>query len=273
MDPHYDDEEDDFFRDVARSKKSLKEDVLDETFKKAEILKGMRPKEERKLTKKPFRLLGVVLISIAIISILIINLAPWMYIKYDAEYGTIEEFYYRGFENKEEHYYREIDYIFESPCTNCSNNSKNFIGITKDDFTNIPRLTSYGFFILIALGVLLTVIELFFRMRNLSMDIASVIHSMFAAASVFVGVFVMFLSIKFIGLYFLLYYNMAFIEASGINSVVIVFLVPIILIIISALIMRIAFTVMKINFREFENKLKSERTEPPYSTFENRSKV
>ena len=133
-----DDTVDDFYSDIKKSRKALKEDILDETFKKAEISKGLRPKEEKKVTKKTFLKLGIILIIIAIISLVVINHLTWMYVKYDADYGTIEELYYRELVNKEDQSYKEIDYIFESQCTNCSNNSKNYIGITKDDFTNIP---------------------------------------------------------------------------------------------------------------------------------------
>ena len=96
-------------------------------------------------------------------------------------------------------------------------------------------------------------------MRNFSMEIANVIHSTFAAAAIIISIVVALSSIKFLGSYFLLYYNRAFIEAPGINNVILIFLVPIILIVIAFAIIKIATTVMNINFNEFEKKLAREK--------------
>ena len=41
-------ENEDFFLDVRKTRKKAKEDILDETFEKAEISKGLRPKKEEK---------------------------------------------------------------------------------------------------------------------------------------------------------------------------------------------------------------------------------
>ena len=265
MRPSDEDIDEDFFADVRKNRKATKEDILDETFRKAEMLKGLRPKEKKKVTKKPFLKLGIVLIIIAVISLVAINYAPWMYIKYDAEYGTIQEFFNRDF--KEGHYYNEIDYIFESPCANCSNNSKNFIGLTKDDFTNIPKTTSYAFITLALLGIIFIIFEIIERRRNFSMEMVAVVHSTFAAAALTVSIFVVFTVIKFLSSYFLLYYNRPFIEVSGVNNVKLIFPVPIILIVISFASIIIAINIMKINFHEFEKKLVSEKTRSTLSSF------
>ena len=196
-----------------------------------------------------------------------------MYIRYSADYGTIEEFYYKGFENKEGNYYEEVDYIFESPCTNCSNNSKNFIGVTKDDFTNIPNMASYGFIFLVLLGLIFTLFELIERMLNFSLEITAMIHTIFAAAAILVSIVIVASCIKFLGLYFLLYYNIPFIEASGVNNVILIFLAPIILIIISLAIIKVTITVMKINFDEFVKKLKSNKPHPAFSSRKNGAKI
>jgi len=253
------------FSDIRKIRKSAKEDILDETFKKAEISKGLRSEPEENITKKPFLKLGIILIIIAVLSLAVINNLPWMYIKYKADYGAVEELYYRDFKNEEGHYYKEIDNIFESPCVNCSNNSTNYIGLTKDDFSNIPKNTSYGFITLAILGIVFTIIEVFRRRRNFSINTASIIHSVFASAALFIGVVVALLSIKFIGFYFLLYYNKPFIEVLGIKNIILIFIAPIILIVISYAIIMIAIIVMKINFNEFEKKLKSEKSHLSYS--------
>lgn len=263
----------DFHSDIRKIRKVAKEDMLDETFKKAEISKGLRPKEGGRVTKKPFLKIGIVLIIIAVVSLAIINYLPWMYTKYSSESGTIQELFYKDFENKEENYYRETDYIFESPCTNCSNNSKNFIGLTKNDFTNIPRTASYGFITLAILGLIFTIFEIFDRMRNFSMETVTVIHSSFAAAAFIVNTVITILSIKFLGVYFLVYYNRPFIEASGINNLILIFLVPTILIVITITTIMIAITIMKINFHEFEMKLRSDKPRSSISNFRHRRNI
>jgi hypothetical protein len=259
--------DDDFFSNIRTKRKTIKEDILDEAFKKAEISKGLRSKEGKKITKKPFLKLGIILIFIAVLSLAVINYLPWMYIKYDVGDETLHESFGIDFKNSEGHYNETIDYIFESPCTNCSNNSKNYLGITKNDFTNIPRLITYAFVSLAILGIIFTIFEVIERKRNLSMELVSLVHSTFAIAAYVVCVFVIFISIKFLGAHFLLFYNRPFIEASGISNIIIIFPVIIILIIISFAIIIIATTVMQINFHEFEKKLLSEKTRSALSTF------
>lgn len=258
MNPSYDDINKDFSVDMRTHKKAIKEEILDETFRKAEILKGLRPIEKKEVTKKPFLKLGIVLIIITIISLVAINYTPWIYIKYDAENGIIQEFIHRDL--KDGHYYKEFDYIFESPCANCSNNSKNFIGLSKDDFTNIPKITFYGFIILFLLGIIFIIFEIIERKRNFSIKIVTLIHSTFAAATLTVNMFVIFTLIKFFSSNFLLYLNRSFIEVSGINNIILIFPVPIFIIFISLISIIIAINIMKINFLKFEKKLISEKT-------------
>ena len=264
MNPSGDDEDGDFFSNIGKSKKLMKEDALDETFKKAEKLKRTKPKEGKKISEKPFRKLGIVLIVIAIISLFIINYLPWMYVRFNSDSGPIEEFYYRDFINLEGEYYNEVDYIFKSPCTNCSNNSKNFIGVDLNDFSNVPVAASYGFLLLAFLGLIFTIFAIIEKKQNFSIEIVSFIHIIFAIACILISIAVLILCTKFLGLYFLLYYNMPFIEASGVDNVILVFLGPIFLIIISIVIIRVTITVIKINFNEFVRKMRSDKT---YSLF------
>ncbi len=247
--------------DIRNIKKRVKEDVLDEMFKKAETSKRIRYKPKEKVIKKPFLQLGVVLICIAMISLITIKYLPWMFIKFDAEYGDVQELYYIDFKNKDDHYYTEIDNIFESQCTNCSNNSKNFIGLTKNDFSNIPKLTSYIFITLALLGLFFTIFEIF-RMKKKYLLDPIIIHTIIATASLFIGVIILLLIIKFIGFYFLLFHNSSFIEISGAFNISLVFIVPIIIIDISLAIIIMAITVIKINFNEVEKKLISDKSHP-----------
>lgn len=172
MNPTGDDVDDDFFSNIGKSKKSMKEDVLDETFNKAEKLKRSKPKEGKKISEKPFRKLGIVLIIIAIISLFVINYLPWMYVRFNSDNGSIEEFYYRDFINLEGDYYNEVDYIFESPCTNCTNNSKNFIGLNIDDFSEIPERASFGFILITLVGLIFTIFAIIEKSKILQLNLS-----------------------------------------------------------------------------------------------------
>jgi hypothetical protein len=263
----YDDLDKDFLSNERKIRKNEKEDILDETFKKAEISKVIRSNAGKKVKKKPFLKLGIILLVIAIIAIIIINSLPWLFIKGDLRYGEIQEFYYKNFENKEGHYFNEIDYIFESPCVNCSNYSSNYIGLTKNDFTTIPNSAIITFYVLALLGIIFTIFEIIEKWRNLDSCLVILIHSTFAIASDVIGLYVAYLCIKFLGSYFLLFYNTLFIEASGISNIVVIYPVITILLIISFTIIMIATVVMHINFHEFGKRLKSESTRSVLNTF------
>jgi len=248
----------DSFTKIKESIKNAKEDILDETFKKAELRKALRLKEEKKIPKKPFLKLGIVLIIIALIGILSVNSLPWVFIKYDTANGTTQESYFKDFSEGTIH--DETTYIFESPCNNCSNNSKNFIGLTMNDFSDIPKLTIYAFSLLGILGGIFVIYLIIDKWRNFSVDTTLLIHSAFAVFANIISVFVIFILAKFLGSHFLLYYNMPFIEASGIKNITIVYPATSILIILSATIIMITIVVMQINFRDFEKKFLFEKT-------------
>jgi hypothetical protein len=260
--------DEDFFSNVGKIRKAAKEEALDETFKKAEVSKGMRARGGKNITKKPFLKLGVILIFIAILALVVINFMPWMFIKYNAYCGSVQESYsLDAFRSDDGFFYNEIDYIFESPCTNCSNNSINFMGLIKDDFVTIPETTSCAFYALLILGIAFTIIEIFRKIRNLHGDIVTLVHSLFAVAACIVGVFVMSLYIRFLGAYFLLFYNKSFIEAAGINDLIIIFPATLVLILISFAIIMVTAAIMRINFHEFEKRLTSKRTRSALSNF------
>jgi hypothetical protein len=180
-----------------------------------------------------------------------------MYVKFDTDYGIKQEVFYRDLTKG--NYYDEIDYLFESPCKNCSNNSKNFIGLNTDDFKNIPKNSSYGFIIIMLLGIIFTLFEMIERWRNFSIDKAIIAHSIFSAAALIVFVYILFISIKFISSNVVLYYNRAFIEIFSINNVFLIFPIPVILIVISFVGILISIIIMKINFHELERKFLSKK--------------
>ena len=105
-----------------------------------------------------------------------------MYIKYDSDYGTIEEYYtYSDFDNNEVKL-NEINNLFESTCKNCSNNSNNYFGLTMNDFTGTQRLISHSLIVLGLLGFIFTIFIIIDRIKNFSEETVTIIHSIFISA-------------------------------------------------------------------------------------------
>jgi len=269
---HSDENADENFLLKRRKKEKVKEEILDETFKKAEFLRKTQPTQEKgKTSEKPFFKSGLIIIIIAIAAIAVINYTPWMYAKYDIGDISTQQFFYKDFENEEiknnETYYQNVTYLFESPCTNCTNNSQNYIGLTINDFKNIPKLTTYGFIALIIMGLIFTIFVIIDRFRNFSFEKSYLVCSIFTAGYVITSVFILLLSIKFLASHFLIYYNGSFIKTSGMSNVALIFLAPIMMIFFSCAIMKGSMMVMKINFREVEKRLEPEESKRAHSTF------
>lgn len=265
MDYSEEESEEDFFKDIRKSRKVAKEKILDETFKKAEIKKGLRPKPGTEFLKKPFLKIGVILIVISIICLVAISYFPWLYIKYDdPQFGTIQEMLYES-DFKRGDYYKEIDLIFESPCTNCSGDSNNFLGITKNDFLGGFRTTATGYYLLAILGVIFTVFEIVRRKREMPIEIVTIGHSLVAAISIIVSILITSIFIKFLGSYFLLYYNKSFIETSGVSNIILIYFVPLLIIILSLATVIVSVIVLKVNFKEFQKKISSGSSRFSYS--------
>jgi len=252
-----------FYSEIKSSKKSTKEKILDESFRKAEKSKGINNDETSKesIKARPFLKLGVLFIIVAIFALVVINYVPWMFIRFDAEYGTINAFYYSDLETKETGYYLEIDYIFESKCTNCSDFSKNFIGISKDDFSDVPKNCSYASYILIIVGVVFTILWIFYKFRNYFSSFITIIHSSFATANIIFGSFIIFLNAKFLSVHYLSYFNKPFIETSGLSNIIFLFLAPLLLMIIGIGSIIISIIIININLRVYEKKRSLESIE------------
>jgi len=248
-----------FYSEVRSSRRASKEKLLDDSFRKAEKSKGIQNDDFQELIKnRPFLKLGVLLIIVGIFALIIINIVPWMFIRFEAEYGTINAFYYNDLEPRNGGYYLEIDNIFESKCTNCSDYSKNFIGLTKDDFSNIPSTCSIASYILIVVGVIFTIIEILDKKFHYFYKIIKIIHSSFSTAGIIFGSFLIYLNIKFLSVHFLAFYNTQFIETSGANNVIFLFLAPLLLIILSLGILVICLVLININLRKYAKKRKLE---------------
>lgn len=272
---HNDEDMNEDFLLVRRKREKAKEEILDETFKKAEFLKRVQPaQEKRRHSEKPFFKSGILVIIIAILALAVVNYIPWMYARYSADNVTVEQMFYKDFKNEEtknnetyQNASQKVTGLFDSPCTNCTNNSQNYIGLTTDDFKTIPKLTSYGFVALAIMGLIFTIFVVIDRFRNFSIETSYLVCSIFNVTYVAISVFTLLLSIKFLASHFLTYYNGPFIETSGLTDVNLVFLAPIMMIFISCAIMKGSMTVMKINFREVEKILEAEESGKEHLTY------
>ena len=249
----FEDEED--FNIDFRSKKDeekIKEKILDENFKKAEVSRGLREEEKKIVKKKPFPKSGIVLIITAVICISIINHVPWLYIKYDselAENGTVEEFYYRDFINKEDHYYIEVESLF-APM-----NHSFYTGLSMDDFTVTPLMMYHLFLFMILLGIVSIVLNIINRFRRYSFEKSAIIQSVSAMIACVIGIYLIVLLMKFFGSYILLCYNMSFITRS-LPNIVMFYPAPMVLLIIALFIIKTSSTLIRINFKTLEKSMK-----------------
>lgn len=257
---------DDFMPNIRKEK--IKDEILDENFQNAKSLRKPQVKKTNSIQKKPFLKSGILIMIIALFCLIIIQFAPWMYITFDVENGKVEEFYYKDFKNDNiedadtvNSSADDIYSIFESSCTNCSNNSNNFIGLDIYDFSYTPKMTTYGFIILFAMGLIFTIFTIVDKVKKISMDTTAIVHSLFATGIILIGAFVLFLNIKFIGTYFLLHHNWSFIDIKNLKMI---FIAPFILIAIMPLIIKGATAIIKMNFNELKNKSDKDTPEKPF---------
>jgi hypothetical protein len=261
MQPGDQEEFDEDFGLDFKSNISIKEDILDENFKKAQLKKkGFKNQEKEKKRKKPFLKSGIALIVIAIICIALINYLPWLYIKYEPEGEHIEESYYRDFVNYNNSYPQNITGLFEPE------NGSSYIGLSLDDFSNIPKTASYLFISLLVLGILFTIIVLLDRLRNYSLEFVVTMHSIFSTIAIIICIYLIFILVKFLGAHFLLYHNQPLIITT-LPNVILLFPVPILLIFLASGIMKTAASIMKMNYRELKRVMKPESQKKSLYTY------
>ena len=242
----------------AKKEEKTKEEILDESSKKAEISRGLRSPESRPPIKKSyekfFPKLGILLIIIAIIGLVLIFTVPWAYAKYDTGDGTIETLFYKDFkDNDSEH--QQIVNLFKPP-------NSDYIGVSIDDFTDVPASASYGFILLIVLGVALTIFGILDKIYDFSMEIFIIIHFIFGIFAIIPGISIVLSVIKVLGSHFLLYYNMPLISNP---NIVLIFPGVFIVVILGFMIVKLAFTVMRMDLKELEKITETEISKRPFS--------
>jgi len=252
-------------------KKSIKskEKILDDSFRKAELLKKdpQEKKEKKIVLKKPFNKLGIIIVVIAIIGILFINYIPWLYINYETDFGWVEESF--SYDDLNNYLIESEDIIglFESTCYNCSDNSNSYIGLTLNDFTATSKLTLYIFVFLALLGIIFTIYVIIDRKKDFTPETFTIIHSIFVVLTIIVAIILIFLNVKFLSSHVLSLLNEPFINALGFEIVRIIFFMPYVIFLFSVVLLVIGITLIRINLNRAVNRfdaIRSKKSELSY---------
>jgi len=257
-------EEDNSVNSIKEEK--LKEQFLDDAFKKAEVKRGFKQSDNKKSKKttyeKRFPKLWILLIAAAIIGLICVNYVSWGYVKYDTGTSKIEVSINR-------------DFILhnESKIVTDINASKNItnlfsqpyhLGLSTNDFKSAPEVTYNCFICLIVLGIIIIIFGIIDKIINFSSEIFICIHFIIATTVIFPCMFIVLSAVKFIGAQILLYYNIHFITA---KILAVAFPAAFVFIVIGFVIIRLIFTVMRMDFKEMQKLLKTdvkEVTTPEY---------
>lgn len=246
-------EEDDSSNFIKEQK--IKEQFLDDAFKKAEVKHGVKQPDNKKIKKtnykKKFPKLWILLMITAAIGLVCVNYMPWGYIKYDTDGSEIEISITRDFKlhNVSEEITNStiitnISSVFLEPY---------YIGLSDEDFTSSSNLASYGFILLIALGISIIILGILDKLLNFSKETFIRIHFVLTTIIIFPCMFVVLSLIKFLGAQILSYYNLPFVS---IKITAIAFPAAFLLITIGFILARLSLTVIKIDFKEMQKILK-----------------
>ncbi|MDH7517335.1 MAG: hypothetical protein QHH19_03225 [Candidatus Thermoplasmatota archaeon] len=238
----------------------IKEQLLDEAFKKAEIKRGVRQPDYKKSKKttyeKNFPKLFILLILAAMILWICINYVPWGYIKYDTGSSKMELSINRDFilYNGSE---KTTDTNVSNDITNLFSKSY-YLGLSTDDFSSASQLAENSVIALIILGILITIFWAIDKLFNFSAEIFITIHFVIAAIVIVPCMFIVLSAAKFIGAQILLYYNIHFITA---KILTVTFPAAFALITLGFIVIRIMFTVIGMDFKEMQKLLKTNVTD------------
>jgi hypothetical protein len=241
---------------VEKRKDKIKETLLDETYKKAELTRSLRSSDkdpEKKTYKKVFPKFGFVLIVFAIIGIIIINSVPWAYIEYGAENEATSVAIYKDF-RLEGSNYTQIYELFQSPY---------YIGLSTSDFSEGAKLEYYGCISMVILGIIIIIFGIIDKTRNFSGEFFAIVHFIIGTITILPGMFIVLSATKFLGAQFLSCQNAL---PAMYTNLSLLFPTPFILIILGFVIIRLAFTIMKIDFNKIQETKEEELFEDSFSS-------
>jgi hypothetical protein len=228
----------------ANEEEKLKVKLLDESFKKAEKtleVKSQSKKPVKKSYKITFPRLGILLILLGMMGIVVSFTVPWAYINYETGEETIETSIYKGYrvENDKN---QVADTLFNSPFP---------VGVSDHDFISAPIITGYGFFVFILLGLAISIFGFLHRTKNFTVKTFTLTHFIFATLAIPPSVFIITSVIKFLGGHLLYLYNSHILNTMNVPSkMVMIFPAVFILVALGFILLKVAFTIMKIDFKE-----------------------
>ncbi len=242
-------EEDNFrFYFTKKSEDEIKQEILDEEFKRVD-LKRKKDKIPAKPNKKkrPFLKIGFVVLIVGVLGILIGQSAPWMFISYNPSGNEelFEESYYQNFESKNASINNTVEAFFEK-------NSSRYLGLNINDFYNTPKITTYLFYILIGLGIIFSIFSILDKKILFPIEDLITIQTIYTIVLIPILIYIVFILVKFLGSNILMATNCTYLRAIFPN-LYILYPAPIILLFLSAGLMKICFTIAKSNFKEIEN--------------------
>jgi len=253
-----------FFRKIPVEQ--LKQEALDNSFKKAE--NKNKPKKEIKLPKKkkPILKIGFILIIFGLLLIVILktNIFPWMYISYDSNFEDVsyDNSYFSNFISNKEDINQTVEKFFSSE------NSSKLIGLSDQDFFDIPKISFFISIAIIILGSIFSILVIIDKKLNFPLINLYIFQTIFV--SFLILIFIYFISIltKFLGGNISIILNSKLINKS-LNNANIIFPIPIIVIVILSILMKLCFTVIKSNFKEI-NIIRNAENENLFLSFRNK---
>jgi hypothetical protein len=256
-------ERDELYTPSAGMDEKIREQILDETFKKAEKTYKHRSSDKEKSNQigkvKTFPRLGILLIVFALLILIIINISPWLYVKYDANFGEMDVFFNKNLNSGDIEHTAILD-LFESPY---------YLGLSAADFANTYTSVFNGVLILLILGSAITIFGAIDKFRDFSAENFIIIHFIFAIAAIITFIFIVLSMMKFLGGYLLLFHNMALIKESGPNLDIMVFTFPtaFMLTVLGVIIIKVMFTIIRIDFNGLLKIVETDTSELSFSHY------
>jgi len=158
--------------------------------------------KKKTYASKTFPICSVLIIIIAIICLLSINSQPWADYQMNLGGQRITASFYRDFRIEGTHTnwgFFDLPYVYQ-------------IGITRDDFTNIPNYTYYSVLFMMLLSVLLIILWVLDRIRNYSSVTYYTINSIVYLLMILPCVITIHFVLRFINTYFLIAHHYGFQE-------------------------------------------------------------
>lgn len=235
------------FEEVLLSKKSDKPTLNDKHKKISILIDNIGTKDKLKPKKKPILKLGLILVIFGIISLLIINLVPWVYVIYDNKISNLknnEIFYYP---EKIDKFSNDANFtsFFESKDSNM------YLGVNSFTLKSMSITQSIILYAIIILGFILTIIGILIAHSDFPIEKYRLLNCFFAVITALICIYLIFITVKLIGTEILIFYNGNFIF-DNIENLALIFISPFVLIFIASCLLKISTTILKINLKHFD---------------------